>query len=665
MDFHTNELIQGVGAQFDPEEFAATLQRAHVNSVTCFARCHHGWMYYDSKLFPDRIHPNLANKNLLKEQIEACHRLGIRVPVYTTIQWDHLTAREHPEWRVVTPEGKLMGTPPYEAGFYRHLCYNTPYRDFIKAHTRELLEMLPLDGLFFDIVNVRDCSCSYCLREMLEKGLDPTDQQVRIRFAKDLLQEFVADMSGLVWSIRPELSIYYNSGAVVPGMHEHVSGFSHLEFDVLPSSSPDGYMEFPVMTRFHRNLGRDCVGQTGKFHRSWGDFHSFKNQAALEYDCFYLLSQGCKLLIGDQLLPSGKIDPDVYDLVGAVYSQVEQKEPWCAGARPVVEIGVLSPQEFGYPLSACYGFVRMLEECAYQFDVIDSSMDFSRYKVLILPDCIPGTEALNQKIEAYLAQGGRLLASFESGMNPQKTGFTLPALGVECAGPGPIHSDGLPARGRVFERYDYADYILPRGDIGKGLPQTEHVMYTKCLDARPLPGSTVLADVILPEFYRSYQHFCSHAQAPSSGKVGSAAVVQNGSVIYFAHKIFDLYAEYAPRWVRQLFANALELLLPEPLVRHNGPSTLVATLTDQEQENRRVLHLLHYIPVRRAAKLEIIEDVIPVHDIQVSVRVPRRVARVACCPAGDSLAFTEQGETVTFTVPRVAGHQMVALEFAS
>jgi len=96
----------------------------------------------------------------------------------------------------------------------------------------------------------------------------------------------------------------------------------------------------------------------------------------------------------------------------------------------------------------------------------------------------------------------------------------------------------------------------------------------------------------------------------------------------------------------------------------SGPSTLVATLTEQEAENRWVLHLLHYIPVRRAAKLEIIEDVIPLNAVAVTVRVPRRVASVACCPGGSPLAFEEQGETITFTVPRIEGHQMVALQFA-
>ncbi len=74
MDYHTSEHIAGVGAEFDPDEFADTLAKAAVDSVTVFGRCHHGWLYYDSKKFRDRIHPNLAYKHLLRDQIRACHK---------------------------------------------------------------------------------------------------------------------------------------------------------------------------------------------------------------------------------------------------------------------------------------------------------------------------------------------------------------------------------------------------------------------------------------------------------------------------------------------------------------------------------------------------------------------------------------------------------------
>ena len=45
LDFHTSEYIPDIAADFDKDEFAKTLEEAHVDSITCFARCHHGWLY--------------------------------------------------------------------------------------------------------------------------------------------------------------------------------------------------------------------------------------------------------------------------------------------------------------------------------------------------------------------------------------------------------------------------------------------------------------------------------------------------------------------------------------------------------------------------------------------------------------------------------------------
>ena len=93
LDFHTHESIEGIGADFDPDEFADTLVKANVDSINLFARGHHGWIYYDSQAFPERKHPHLT-RNLLKDQIEACHARGIKTPIYVTIQWDAQTVNE-------------------------------------------------------------------------------------------------------------------------------------------------------------------------------------------------------------------------------------------------------------------------------------------------------------------------------------------------------------------------------------------------------------------------------------------------------------------------------------------------------------------------------------------------------------------------------------------
>src|SRR5579883_1592860 len=282
LDFHTSPDILGVGADFDPEEFVTTLEKAHVNSITCFARCHHGLIYYDTKLNPERRHPHLT-RDLLKDQIAACHARNIRVPIYTTVQWDHFTANEHPEWLILDENGYPIGTRTIEAGFYRQLCLNSPYRDFLKAHTREILETLPVDGFFFDIVQPRECACRYCRSLMEAEGLDPTNAEARRGFALQTINRFKTDMSGFVRELNPEASIYYNAGRIGTRHREVAHAYSHFELETLPSGGW-GYLHFPVSMRYARNLGNDCLAQTGKFHTSWGDFHSFKNLPALQYE---------------------------------------------------------------------------------------------------------------------------------------------------------------------------------------------------------------------------------------------------------------------------------------------------------------------------------------------------------------------------------------------
>ena len=165
MDFHTSGLIPDVAGKFDLEEFAETLYKANVNSVTLFAKCHHGYIYYDSKRFANKIHPNLKDKDLLKKQIAACKKRGIRTPIYITVEWDNLTAHEHPEWLVLDGKGNFLNSEHsiYEPGFYYNLCINSPYRELVKEHIRDVFENFQdVDGIFLDIVNAFDCSCMSC-----------------------------------------------------------------------------------------------------------------------------------------------------------------------------------------------------------------------------------------------------------------------------------------------------------------------------------------------------------------------------------------------------------------------------------------------------------------------------------------------------------------------
>jgi hypothetical protein len=652
LDFHTSGLIEEVAKSFDPEEFASTLKKANVNSVTSFARCHHGYLYYNSKKHPERIHPHLANRNLLKEQIDACHRQDIRVPVYTTVQWDYYTAQKHPEWLVRDENGTpiAMGdSNVFHAGFYNHLDIATPYIDFLKDHIRDLFEAVPVDGLFLDIHHIMANANEGAIEGMLKKGMDPTKEAARLHYNKEVLKEYKQDLTAFIRKLDKDCTIFYNSGHVGPHIKDTVSSNTHLELESLPSGGW-GYLHLPLTARYARNLGEDIMGMTGKFHTSWGDFHSLKNSAALEFETSMMLALNAKCSIGDQLHPRGILDKATYDLIGEAYSKVARKEAWCEGATAITEIGVMSTEEYG-PLGmggrtpeAMMGIIRILQEGAKQFDILDSNSDLKKYKVIILPDNIPVSDPLSKRLQTYMSDGGSLIASFQSGLSAGGKNFNLDPLGISLVGEAPYSPD----------------FIVPKEVIGKGLPGTELVMYLKGMQVKALPGSEVLADANVPYFNREWNHFSSHKHTPSAGKVGYPAVIKNGRSIYFMHPIFTQYQRNAPRWCKQLVLNAIDLLHPQTLVKHSGPSSVIALLNEQVAKKRSVLHLLHYIPERRGTEFDIIEDVIPIYNLKVSVKLENKVSKVMLVPQNTAVPFKTNNQRIEFEIKEVIGHQMIA-----
>lgn len=59
LDFHTSEKIPGIGSRFSKAQFQEALKTGHVNSITVFSKCHHGWAYHPSKA--NEIHPGLIS----------------------------------------------------------------------------------------------------------------------------------------------------------------------------------------------------------------------------------------------------------------------------------------------------------------------------------------------------------------------------------------------------------------------------------------------------------------------------------------------------------------------------------------------------------------------------------------------------------------------------
>ena len=644
LDFHTSEHIPSIGQDFDPEAFARTVKEACVNSMTVFARCHHGWLYYPSKKFPELVHPHLKYKNLLVDQVRALHKEGIKAPVYITVQWDYHSATTHPEWLVRRRDGSHEADPFTSAGFYQSLCVNTGYFEFLKEQTVEVCELLgdELDGLFFDIVNIRPCLCAACRREMSELGIDmSSDAEVR-RFAKTVIDRFKNNMTALVRKYSKDCTVFYNAGHVGPLTKNSADAYTHFELESLPSGSW-GYLHFPVAARYARNLGKECVGMTGKFHTSWGDFHSFKNLAALEFETFRMLSFGFAASIGDQLEPKGMLNPATYRLIGKVFSQFAEREEWARPSTALVEAAILSPEtlvaEHQIPKTVM-GATQMLEELAIQFDIIDKDMDLDRYKLVIIPDDFVSDEAFAKKLNGYVSGGGKVIAAAKGGRD-------MNGNYPECFGASSLGAQTV-----------YPDFLIANNEkISEGLEEgIEYVIYAQGEMLSP-NGAETLLTARAPFFKRDGKHFCSHRYTPSAKGEPYPAILKNGNVILFAHPIFSQYRENAPLWCKKLISNAIDILLDKRIVSHNGPSTMTVSVLDQADKGRTNLHILSYIPVRKSATIDIIEERTVLRDVTVTFDLPRKVTSARLVP--ENVPLKLDGNSVT--IPEINGYAIVEL----
>jgi hypothetical protein len=634
LDFHNSPLLENIGSQFDPESFAQRLLEAKVESITCFAKCHHGMIYYYTKL-PGR-HPHLEC-DLLREQIAACHKVGIKVPIYISLGFDEEMAKLHLDWREVSAEGKLGGSAPLEAGWKKLCLNNDAYLSYVEEQIAELLSLFEVDGFFFDIIHQGECCCANCLVSMEEKGYNPEVSRERRAFAEKVLLRMKERLSSFIWERKDSAPVFYNAGHITPGIRSSLKFYSHLEIESLPTGGW-GYDHFPKVARYARTLDLPYLGMTGRFHKSWAEYGGYKDPNALEYECLRAIAFGASCSIGDQLLPDGRLDPTAIKLISDIYETVAKYEPYFESAKSTSEIGVVMPELTEKRIDdALAGANRILGQAQYQFDLVDSHCDWSKYSVLILPDQIELSRKLAAKVEEYQKGGGKILASCHSGL---------------CHGEFPA---GWPLK-YLGESEFHPDYLLPEKQW-QSLGQMPFVMHEPAAEVES--GARWLAERWRPFFQRSRRHFSNHFHTPPQGPMGRPGAVSWETGIYFAHPLFTIYRRHGSPIARKLVLAALKELLPEPLVVSNAPSTAQLLLNYQEKENRYGLYILHYVPERRS-QLDLVEDSLPLVDLEIGLKISKPQRAYSLLDKRPAVEY-KAGRTWV-KIDKMVGHQLIVLE---
>jgi hypothetical protein len=667
LDFHTSADCEDVGAHFDPEAFAKTVKAGRVDSMTIFAKCHHGFSYYPTKV--GTMHPNLGF-DLMGQQIEALHSAGVRAPIYVSIMWDDLAGEKHPGWILARKDGSLLIRPPLSAesplagGWgWTTLDVSTEYGDYLVAQVEEICDGYDVDGFFFDICFPIPNYSPWGQAQMREADIRLDDEEEALRFAEEKLATFLDRMSKVVRARVPGATIFYN-GTVTPRMAETLPHQTHFEIESLPTSSGLwGYLHYPIIARQARTYGVNFLGMTGRFHKAWADFGGLKTRDQLDYECGTVVAAGGEISVGDQLHPGGMLDPAVYRLLEHSFGRIEKLEPFLRNARPVTEVAILSEYEPGYlgsiPTNAHVadvdGAAQLFLEAAIQFDILDPVLgSFEGYKALVLPDGTTVDAELRAKLESYVDAGGKLIMSGTAALDHETGGFALEGVPVSYVAPAPT----VPSYMRLDET------LVGNTEL---TTDYDYVFYNQAHRIHPRAGTTAQGELRRALFNRTWEHFTSHAQAPVGDYLSCPLVVKGENVLYFAAPLFGAYRDH-DYWVyRAVALNALRDFLPQPRLRLSGPGWVEATMHSQQSSDdhpeRRIVHLVSYHPRRTTQPIQHVDQSWDVSGLSVEVLSDGMpVERVYLALEGEALRFGTKDGYTRVDLPPVGAHTVIVLE---
>jgi hypothetical protein len=391
---------------------------------------------------------------------------------------------------------------------------------------------------------------------------------------------------------------------------------------------------------------------SGKFHTNWGEFGGFKSPEAIRFEAASMIAYGSNCCFGDHLHPSGRMDEQTYANIGHAYKYVEKIEQYGPEGRTVSKLGLMlcgTDQDNADD----QGIANMLLETQMDFRVVKRDADLAQFDTIILTGDVRMDKALAARFTQYLANGGKLLALANSGLDIEGKRFVID-VGAKFVGPARFQQDYLVAKPSSADRAS--------DPLGKGLPTTP---FFNCVSGVRVKatGGKVLAAIREPFFDRTYGHYCGHQNTPYQLKDAShPGAVAKDNVIYLAHPMGRIYHKFGAKVHRDYVINALRMIYKKPALEVQMPSAGRATLIHQPQHNRYVAHLTYGTPLQRGSCL-IIEDLVPLRDVPVTIRVPEKIKRAYTIPNKKARKIRKSAGATQTIIPEFACHTAIVFEY--
>ena len=623
-----------------------------------------------------KAYANEVGGEKIKNYLKEAKRLGISEIIYLNIHSTPLDGVD-PKWLVIQKDGSYRRW--YEIQYL--LCLNDDYTAAAVQLLKDICA-LGVEGIFLDgPISTGACYCPHCQKlffEMFGKEISEATEAELLDFNLLKVKKFMKSCYETVKSINPDIMVYINNsalraditGANTREISEYVD-FLGAEGGFIWLNRETSYWHLSPQAKLIETQaqGRPAVTFIAGDWKPWT--YIMHTAAQTEIFCAQAVANGTNVWYGVHFPMSFMEDKPCEAAMKINHFVLDHPEIF-TGHKPVSNVALMWGQDTANHYSssveasdftasqtvgktdaiksdhskAFRGCVELLERAHIQFDVIDEVSilqdELAKYDLLIMPTVACLREGVADKIETFVANGGNLISTFDTGFYHKD--------GTLCEAPqlGKLQS---------IERVNrFLKYEIPGTSY---LRPTEEKLYAEDVSAR-LAGYQYAVDVVAAPDAR----ICFEANEKMRGRYDAypkswfPAVIEKqfgkGKSVYFTGDVGDAFLAFSSPDLQKIFVNAANAL-SKPLVQTDAPGSVEMVL--RKCQEGYALHLINFT----GEMMHPISRVLELSDIRVTLCLSDIKGEVKSATGTDPIDVIKAEGSISFTIPKTKIYEVITI----
>jgi putative glycosyl hydrolase-like family 6 (GHL6) protein/glycosyl hydrolase family 42 (putative beta-galactosidase) len=680
-------LVEDDPGKFDPKFWLDYFKRTHSDAVClsaggCVA-------YYPTKVPFHHRSQWLDNSDPFGELVAGCRKLDMVVIARTDPHATYDDVHdEHPDWIAVDASGQRRrhwASPEMWV-----TCALGPYNfEFMTEVKREIMSRYRVDGIF---INRWDgsgmCYCEHCHKHFHEttglslprtNDLQDPGRRGYVLWRQQRLFDLWQLWDREVRKVNPNSCVIPNTGGGATSSLD-MKKIGEMAPTLIADRQARRGLTVPWANgkngkEFRATMGGKPI--VGIFSVGVEEPYRWKDSVQSEAEIRIWVADG----IANDLRPwftkfSGVLHDERWlRVVEDIYRRCARWEKYLRNETPLARVGLVYSQQTAWFYGGdragarvedhTLGWYQALIEARIPFEMVhDRLLDAAHldpFKTLILPNITALSDAQCRQLREYVARGGSLIATYETSLYDEwgvkRKDFALADLfGVNFTGKidGPMHN-----------AYLRLEHEAARGHpLLKGLEDAPRIVHGVWrLDVRETFSFPQRPVTLIP----SYPDLPMEKVYPRVTRTDKAEVylrdlgLPGGRVVYFPWDIDRTFWEVLCVDHFKLLRNAVEWATNEESpVTVTGPGIL--DLTVWRQKDSMTVHLVNLTnPMMMKGPMR---ELIPVGPQKVRLRLPDGIKprKVHLLAANKTPRVERAGHHLTFTVPSVLDHEIVAID---